>query len=64
MRTLGEEPDDLRVGVVGFEQEAAVAELAFDVGPGVLAGHAEFLPAVGAFEQEAAGFDLWCLATW
>ena len=64
MRTLGEEPDDLRVGVVGFEQEAAVAELAFDVGPGVLAGHAEFLSAMRAFEQKASGFDLQRVAAW
>jgi hypothetical protein len=64
VRALGEEADGLGVGVVGFEQEPAVAELALDSGSGVLAGHAEFLPAVGAFEQEAAGFDLWCLATW
>jgi hypothetical protein len=44
--------------VIGFEQEAAVAEFAFDVCSGVLAGHSKFLSAVWALQQESLGFDM------
>ena len=58
MRALGEKSYEPRGGAVRIEQEMSVAEFAFHVSPGVLAGHSQFLSAVRAFEQESTGFDL------
>jgi len=64
MRTLGEEPHEPWSAAVRIEQEMAVTELALYVGPGVLAGHPQFLSTVRALEQESTGFDLLAVGVW
>tara|TARA_B100000470_G_C19576518_1_gene295873 strand:- start:77 stop:406 length:330 start_codon:yes stop_codon:yes gene_type:complete len=58
MGALGEKSHDSRGGAVRIEQEVSVAEFAFHVSSGVLAGHSQFLSTVRALEQESTGFDL------
>jgi hypothetical protein len=64
VRAFRKEADDPSFGVIGFEQEAAVAEFAFDVCSGVLAGHSKFLSAVWALQQESLGFDMQEAIVW